>query len=100
MLVADLLRARGFSASTTLEAGNLGSTDRQQLQYAVAHQKTMLTHNRADFEKLAQDYFASDSRHSGIIIAVRRSPKEITGRLLPILNSTTRDEVENQLLYI
>lgn len=100
VLVADLLRARGFSALTTLDAGNLGCTDREQLQHAAAHHKTLLTHNRADFEKLAQDYFSSDHKHSGIIIALRRSPKEIAGRLLPILNSRTRDELENQLLYI
>jgi uncharacterized protein DUF5615 len=100
VLVAELLRARGFIASTTLEAGNLGSTDRKQLEHAVAHRQTLLTHNRADFEALTKDYFSSERKHSGIIIAVRRSPKEIAARLLAILNSTTRDEIENQLLYI
>jgi predicted nuclease of predicted toxin-antitoxin system len=100
VLVADLLRARGFVATTTREAGNLGSSDLEQLKRAITQDKTFLTHNRADFEMLAQRYFSSGTPHHGIIIAVRRSPYEIVRRLLPILNSVTRDEIENQLRYI
>lgn len=33
--LADLLRARGFVVNTTLEAGNLGCADREQLEYAL-----------------------------------------------------------------
>jgi predicted nuclease of predicted toxin-antitoxin system len=99
-LVADLLRARGFVATTTREAGKLGSSDLEQLEHAIIQDKTLLTHNRADFEALAQQYFSSGRPHYGIVIAVRRSPNEIIRRLLPILNSVTRDEIENQLRYI
>ena len=38
VLVADLVRARGFNAITTQEAGNVGTTDRQQLAAAVSMQ--------------------------------------------------------------
>jgi predicted nuclease of predicted toxin-antitoxin system len=100
VLVADLIRARGFAVTTTLEAGNLGCTDLEQLEYAVAHQQSLLTHNRADFEALAQTYFSSGREHEGIVIAVRRLPKEIVSRVLPILNSRTSDEMHNQILYI
>jgi predicted nuclease of predicted toxin-antitoxin system len=100
VLVADLLRARGFVAATTREAGKLGSSDLEQLKYAIIVDKTFLTHNRADFETLAQQYFSAGRPHHGIVIAVRRSPNEIVRRLLPILNSVTRDEIENQLRYI
>lgn len=100
VLIADLLRARGFVATTTLEAGNLGCGDRAQLEYAVANGKALLTHNRADFEELAQQYFSAGRKHGGIIIAVRRVPTEIVGRLLVILNGTTREEVQDQLIYI
>ena len=51
-VVADLIRARGFSVTTTREAGRLGSSDAEQLAYAARQQKTFLTHNRADFESL------------------------------------------------
>jgi hypothetical protein len=100
VLVAELLRARGFVVTTTLEAGKLGCTDREQLEYAINNQLALLTHNRADFERLAQEYFSSEIMHYGIIIAVRRRAGEIARRLLPILNSRTQDETQNQLIYI
>lgn len=100
VLVADLLRARGFVVLTTREAGQLGRDDESQLAYAVSQQKTFFTHNRADFETLAQSYFAAGQAHYGIIIAVRHDPYELVRRLLLILNQVTTDEMQDQLRYI
>jgi predicted nuclease of predicted toxin-antitoxin system len=100
VLIVELLRARGFLALTTVQADNLGHGDREQLQYAMKNQLCLLTHNRADFEELAREYFAAGELHYGIIIAVRRPPKEIVRRLLRVLNFRPRDEMQNQLLYI
>jgi predicted nuclease of predicted toxin-antitoxin system len=52
VLVADLVRARGYSALTTREARQLQQSDPDQLNFAVKNQKAFLTHNRADFENL------------------------------------------------
>lgn len=100
VLLADLLRARGFTVVTTQEAGQLGQNDVSQLEYAISLNKTLLTHNRADFEALARQYFSQGRRHYGIIIAVRRPPHEIVRRLLVVLNQTTADEMVNQLRYV
>ena len=100
VLIADLIRARGFAVTTTVEAGQRHNDDDAQLAYAVTHDKTFLTHNRADFEARAQAYFTAGQRHPGIIIAVRRSPYEIAQRLLIILNAVTADEIRNQIRYI
>ena len=99
-LVADLMRARGFVALTTTEARQIGGSDAAQLEYAVSRRKTLLTHNRADFEALARQYFSTGRTHYGIIIAVRRPPYDIVRRLLTVLNQVTADEMENQLRYI
>lgn len=100
VLIVDLVRARGFEATTTNEADQLHTTDPVQLEYAVRQRMTFVTHNRADFEALAQEYFAAGKTHHGIIIAVRRSPYEIARRLLILVNQVTADEMQNQLLYI
>ena len=100
VLVADLVGARGFQATTTLSEGQIGNTDADQLAYAVSLQETFLTHNRSDFEQLAQQYFTAGRIHYGIILAVRRSPYEIAQRLLAILNQVTADEMQGQLRYI
>ena len=100
VLIADLLRARGFKATTTQEARQLGNGDEEQLNYAVTHQKTFFTHNRNDFERIAEEYFAAGKEHQGIIIGVRRQPYEIVRRLLAIFNNVTADEMKNQLRYM
>ena len=100
VFIADLVRVRGFQATTTQEARQTGKSDAEQFAYAVSQQKTMLTHNRTDFEALAQKYFATGQEHHGIVIAVRRSPYEIARRLLTILNHVTADEMQNQVRYI
>jgi predicted nuclease of predicted toxin-antitoxin system len=100
VLVAELLRARGFGARTTQEAGRKNATDDAQLAYAVSNRRALLTHNRDDFAHLAREYFTGGRNHYGIIIAVRRPPHELVRRLLVVLNQTTSDEIENQVIYI
>jgi len=100
VLVADLIRARGFCAITTRDTGNLHKDDDEQLDYAASNQLTFITHNRADFEARALEYFSSGKTHYGIIIAVRRPPQDVVRRLLVILNNVTADEMINQIRYI
>jgi predicted nuclease of predicted toxin-antitoxin system len=50
VLIAHLLRARGFVIVTTQEAGKLGANDREQLEFATGRRMTLLTHNDRDFE--------------------------------------------------
>jgi hypothetical protein len=100
VLVAALVRAHGFIASTTREEGQLHNNDTEQLAYAVSQHKTILTHNRTDFEALSHTYLAAGQKHYGIICAVRRRPQEIAQRLLRILNHVTADEIQNQVRYI
>jgi hypothetical protein len=87
-------------ATTTVEAGQLHNSDADQLEYAVSQGKTLLTHNRADFEALAQAYFSTGQQHNGIVLAIRRPPHEVARRLLVILNEVTADEMQNQIRYI
>jgi hypothetical protein len=99
-LVARLIRARGFEAIATEEVGRKGAKDPEQMDYAVAGGYAIVTHNRRDFERLAREYGDADRSHGGIIIARRRSPYELAGRLLDLLDQVTADEMADQLLYI
>ena len=100
VLIAELLRVRGFTVQTTQEAGRKSTDDEEQLAYAVSQRHALLTHNRDDFAALAQEYFAAGRKHYGIIIAVRRPPREIVTRLMMILNQTTAGEMADQVIYI
>jgi hypothetical protein len=100
VLIADLMRVRGFTVLTTQEAGMLGKDDPDQLAFAVSRQAAVLTHNRDDYEELAREYFAAGQTHSGIIIAVRRLPYELSRKVFSVLNAFTADEMENRVCYI
>ncbi len=100
VIVADILRARGFKAVTARDAAKLGATDAAQLEYAISQQMVVLSHNRADFEMLHARYLAESRGHWGIIIAIQRSPQQIVANLVQVLDMLTADELQNQLLYI
>lgn len=99
-LLAKLLRSRGFVATSAQEAGMLGCSDEDQFAHAAILGQSLLTHNRVDFEALAQRYYKTGRTHSGLVIAVRRPPYEILRRLLKLLDKLTADEMENQIYYI
>jgi hypothetical protein len=100
VLLADLLKARGFDVLTTLEAQRLGATDAEQLAFATSVQRTLLTHNRVHFEQLIEAHFVAGLSHPGVIIAVRRDVYELTRRMLIILNNVAADEMRDQVRYI
>jgi predicted nuclease of predicted toxin-antitoxin system len=92
VVVADLVRSHGFVATTAREAGQLGRGDAEQLAYAVSRRGALLIHNRDDF--------AAGQTHHGIILAVRRPPREIARRLLALLNQVTADGPRGRAQYI
>ncbi len=100
VVIADLLQGRGFTATTARDAGQLEKSDEEQLAYAVSQRKTLLTHNRHDFEALAREYASAGKTHYGIILAVRYPPYEVVRRLMRFLNHVTADEMQNQVRYI
>jgi hypothetical protein len=99
-LVAALLRSRGFTARTTLEAAQIGASDESQLEYATEHEMAILTHNRVHFESLAARYIFEGKTHWGIIAAARRPAHQLVNRLLRLLDEITADEMKNQLRYL
>ena len=100
VVIADLLQGRGFVATTARDEELLEKSDEEQLAYAVGQRKTLLTHNRHDFEALAREYASTGKTHYGIILAVRYPPYEIVRRLMRFLNHVTADEMQNQVRYI
>ena len=101
VFVAQLLRPHGFEALTTRDAQNLSRSDTAQLQFAAAHQRTIRTHNRCDYERLHEAALREQHSHSGILIANRHaSDFELARRIMTVLNTFTAEEMTNQLLYL
>lgn len=100
VLLADLLKAKGYSALTVRKAGQRGKSDAEQLDFATLHDRALVTHNRRDFEALVQQYFEAGRTHAGVIIAVRRPVHLLAALLLTLLDQITADEMMNQVIYI
>jgi hypothetical protein len=100
ILVAVLLRGRGLDAVTAVAERMLGQDDAAQLERAAALRRCIVTHNRVDFERLHGLYLETGREHAGIIIAARRAPHELSGRIVVLLNALTSDEICNQLFYV
>lgn len=100
VLIAKLVRLQNFRALTVTEAGQKGKSDAEQVEFATENGYAVLTHNRKDFEKLAQEYFINNQAHGGIIVSVRRPPHKIVEKLMDVLDDFTADEMKNQIIYI
>jgi predicted nuclease of predicted toxin-antitoxin system len=98
-LVATLLRSRGLDVTTVPEQTTLGKTDREQLEFATALGRCILTHNRVDFERLHLQYVEENKQHSGIIVVPQKNPYEIAQRIGILVSALTVGEITNQLLY-
>ncbi len=73
--VSVILRKRGIDAVSAHEAGMLEASDDNQLSYAVAEGRVMVTRNRDDFITLTVQYFEALKPHTGVIIV----PHSIAG---------------------
>lgn len=57
VIVAAILKARGFDVVTARDAGQPGRSDFQQLAFGAEAGRVLLTHNRVDFERLHREWF-------------------------------------------
>lgn len=95
------LQQRGFDALSSHAAHMLRQNDEQQLWFAVEQRRTLVTHNRADFEYLHNQWQEANRQHFGIVIAKRRAKDEmVVIKLLELLNELTAEEMRNQLRYV
>ena len=100
VVVADMIRAAGFSARTTRDEGRLSDPDDKQLAFAAARGWTVLTHNRVHFQALADDFLASGRSHAGMILAFRKPTRELADKVLLVLNTLTADEMRDNVVYL
>ncbi len=98
--VAVGLRWRGVDVVTTVEAGRTGSTDEQQLEFAVAEQRCLFTFNRGDFARLHSMMQQRGLEHSGIIVSPQRGIGAVVKNISSLLASHTDDDLRNRLIWL
>src|SRR5690242_11325779 len=68
------LRTRGFDVLTAAEAGTLGQSDEEQLAFAAAAGRVIVSYNRDDFRLLHEQFRRATCRHAGIVLLPQASP--------------------------
>ena len=100
VLLAEVLRNRGYDACHVLEIGRTGKSDSEQLVYAVRHKMAILTHNVRDYIILSKSYAEQRKKHFGIIVSEQIPFNELLRRTLKFLSSNTRDSIRNRLIWL
>jgi len=87
------LRDRGVDVTTTSEAGMTESSDEDQLDWATAASRVLLTYNAADFCRIHSEFAKIGRGHAGIIVAELR-------RLLRIRTQLSADAMRNRIEFL
>jgi predicted nuclease of predicted toxin-antitoxin system len=69
--IAERLRQKGWDATSAHEVGNPELSDAEQLAYATAEGRGLVTKDIEDFTKLSRNAVASQKPHAGIILCPR-----------------------------
>ena len=72
--VSEILKKMGMDAVSAHETSMLEASDEQQLSYAAAEGRAMVTRNRDDFITLTVQFFEALKPHKGLIILPHTIP--------------------------
>jgi len=100
VLLAEVLRSRGYGATHVLEAGRAGRSDAEQLAYAVKQGLTILTHNVRDYVILDKSYQTAGKNHFGIIVSGQIPFNDLLRRTLKCLSSNSKESLRNRLIWL
>lgn len=98
--VAIALRLRGCDVLTAREAKRKGLSDLDQLKFASAEERTLFTHNIADFLRLHEEFTKKGYEHSGIIVSRQLAIGSIVKSLLKLLSILTPAQATNRILWL
>lgn len=72
--IAVILKKYGVDAISAHDVGMTQVSDLEQLEYAAAHARCLVTRNRNDFTALTVHFFNEHRRHFGLVIVPHSFP--------------------------
>jgi predicted nuclease of predicted toxin-antitoxin system len=101
--VANGLRRHGIDVLTAHDAGRCSLPDDEQLRYATAEGRVVVSHDE-DFLKWAADFLARGEAFAGVAFALPEKYVQNIGRLIQALllvhGVLTADEIMNHVEYL
>ena len=83
--VSVILRKKGVDAVSAHETGMIEASDEEQLSFAAAQGRAMVTRNRDDFITLTVQFFEALRQHKGLIIVPHTIPGPEFSKLAVLL---------------
>lgn len=97
------LRGRGYDVLTTEETGKDTASDEEQLAFATAENRTILTFNIRDFAPLHEAWQAAGRSHAGIIVSQQLGSRQyglLLQWMLRLLNHFTAEAMLTNLVHL
>jgi predicted nuclease of predicted toxin-antitoxin system len=98
--LAIALRQAGYDTVSVDDVGRKGLSDEEQMAFAIAEGRAILTHNIQDFAPLAATYYEQGIEHPGIIVARHFEKGELLRRTLALLGSLRPEQLANTLRFV
>jgi predicted nuclease of predicted toxin-antitoxin system len=98
--LARTLRARGFDAIAVSDVGRKSMDDIEQLAFAIAEQRTLMTYNIGDFRVLASQLALNQETHYGIVVSNHLPFGELLRRVVNLLRTRTAEEMINRFDWL
>jgi predicted nuclease of predicted toxin-antitoxin system len=95
------LRGRGYDVLTTEEAGKDTASDEEQLDFATAENRSILTFNIRDFAPFHETWQATSRPHAGIIVSQQLGSRQyglLLQRMLRLLNHFTAEQMRDNFV--
>ena len=99
--ITEGLKRRGVEAWSAKDAGKLGLTDEEQLQYATSEKASIFSHDD-DFLKVAVRWIKEGKMHYGVIYAHRLdySIGECMRKLKLVADILTQEDMINHIEFL
>ena len=97
--VSEILRKKGMDSVSAHETGMLEASDDEQLAYAAAEGRALVTRNRDDFITLSVQFFNDLKPHCGIIIVPHTILGSEFSNLATLLVKYTKDHPSGLVSY-
>jgi hypothetical protein len=96
------VRAAGIDVITVSEAGRLGRSDHDHLEYATSLDRTVFTSNVRDFARLHRQWWSANRVHGGIVALVdQRTPiRDQVDALVRICSSLDSNAMRGRFEYL
>lgn len=98
--LAPVLRSRGYDVVSVYEVEMRGKSDEEQLEWAIAQNRTLVSFNARHYATLAETFYQANKPHPGILVSPQIGFSELLRLLLNVLIRSTPDQLYNTLQWL